>query len=84
MNDPWINAGSTDCFGGHGGFGGMEDYLKVLRSILANDGKLLKPETVELMFQPQLSADSQKGLTEFRHSPYAAMMIGENGTYSTG
>jgi CubicO group peptidase (beta-lactamase class C family) len=76
--EPFINTGTTDCFGGHGAYGTMEDYLKVQRSILANDGKILKPETVEMMFTPQLSPESKKALNEFRAGPYGAMVIGEN------
>ena len=76
--DPFINTGSTDAFGGHGAYATMSDYLKVQHSILANDGKLLKSSTVEQMFTPQLSAESKAGLEAFRHSPYAAMIIGEH------
>ena len=76
-NEPFINHDSTDCFGGHGGFATMGDYLKVQRSILANDGKLLKPETVKMMFTPQLSPEAKKSLQEFLHSPLASMIPGE-------
>ncbi|KAK5136658.1 hypothetical protein LTR08_002311 [Meristemomyces frigidus] len=75
---PFLNTYSTDCFGGHGAYASLAAFLKVQHSILANDGKLLKPETVELMFQPQLSAASAQALGDFmRTSPMAAMMIGE-------
>ncbi|KAK5123804.1 hypothetical protein LTR85_002440 [Meristemomyces frigidus] len=75
---PFLNTGSKDCFGGHGAYATMEDFLKVQRSLLANDGKLLKPETVDMMFQPQLSPESAQALSDFmKHSPMAAMMIGE-------
>jgi CubicO group peptidase (beta-lactamase class C family) len=76
--DPNINEGAKDCFGGHGGFAKMSDYLKIQHSILANDGKLLKPETVEMMFTPQLSAAAKEGLSAFRHGPMAVFIIGEN------
>lgn len=76
--DPFINHGLTDCFGGHGGYGRTEDYLQVLQSILANDGKLLKPETVEELFKPQLSPEAKAGLKAFRNGPFANMTIGEN------
>jgi CubicO group peptidase (beta-lactamase class C family) len=75
--EPFINTGSKDCFGGHGGYGTMSDYLKVQRSLLANDGKLLHPSTVDMMFMPQLSPESKAGLATFRRSPYGAMAIGE-------
>ena len=75
--EPFINTGSKDCFGGHGGYANMSDYIKVQRSILANDGKLLKPATVDMMFTPQLSPESKAGLAAFRRSPYGAMAVGE-------
>jgi hypothetical protein len=37
------------------------DYVKVLRSLLANDGKLLKTATVEDMFQSHLSPEAAAG-----------------------
>ena len=76
--EPFINTGSKDCFGGHGAYATMQDYLKIQRSLLANDGKLLKPETVETMFTPQLSPESKAGLKAWRKSPYGAFAIGEN------
>ncbi|TKA57246.1 hypothetical protein B0A55_12710, partial [Friedmanniomyces simplex] len=74
--EPTLNTGSTDCFGGHGGFSTMNDYLKVQHSILANDRKLLKPETVEMMFQPQLPAAGKRDLMAFMASPMGAYVIG--------
>ena len=74
---PFLNTGSKDCFGGHGLYATMSDYLKIQHSILANDGKLLKPQTVDLMFQPQLSTESAQGLKNFMQTPMAAMFIGE-------
>ncbi|KAK4561290.1 hypothetical protein LTR86_004607 [Recurvomyces mirabilis] len=76
-NAPTLNTGSVDCFGGHGIYATMSDYLAVQRSILANDGKLLKPETVDMMFQPQLNDAEQKALMAFMASPYGASIIGE-------
>lgn len=40
--------------GGSGAYSTAPDYLKLLSSLLKNDGKLLKPETVNEMFKPQL------------------------------
>jgi CubicO group peptidase (beta-lactamase class C family) len=48
-------------FGGHGLFMTVPDYVKVLRSILANDGKVLKPETVNDMFEHHLSPEATAG-----------------------
>ncbi|KAK3634606.1 hypothetical protein LTR56_015186 [Elasticomyces elasticus] len=74
---PTLNTGSTDCFGGHGAYSTMGDYLKVLHSILANDGKLLTPETVKTMFQPQLPSDGKRDLMGFMASPGGQFVIGE-------
>lgn len=52
-----------DDFGGAGGYATATDYSKILHSICSNDGKLLKKETVDEMFRPQLSEESQKHLT---------------------
>ncbi len=48
-------------FGGHGLFMTATGYLKVLRSLLVNDGKLLKPETVDDMFKNHLSPRASEG-----------------------
>ena len=45
-------------FGGHGLFLPGSDYIKILHSLLANDGKILKSATVDNMFQHHLSPDS--------------------------
>lgn len=75
---PSINHRMTDCFGGHGAYGTIRDYLKIQHSILANDGKLLKPETLEAMFSPQLSQESAKSLNWFmKNHPMSKMMVGE-------
>lgn len=49
-----------DEFGGAGGIASATDYLKILQSICANDGRLLKPATVDEMFKPQLSEGSKQ------------------------
>lgn len=45
--------------GYHSGGGGMHsspaEYIKLLIAVLQNDGKLLKPETLDLLFEPQLT-----------------------------
>lgn len=47
--------GQTFCYGGHGGFVRPEAYLRVLRSLLADDGRLLSPPAAAEMLRPQLS-----------------------------
>lgn len=75
--DPFITTGATGCFGGHGMYSSMPDYLKFQLSILRNDGKLLKPASVEAMFTPQLTSASAAGLKTFITSPMGAFFIGE-------
>jgi CubicO group peptidase (beta-lactamase class C family) len=56
-------------FGGHGLFMAGDDFSKVLRSLLANDGKVLKKETVESMFEDHLTPKAAKGLEKALASP---------------
>ncbi len=55
----------VDEFGGAGAVGSAGDYLRILHSIAADDGKLLTSETIEEMFSPQLSAEAQRRLNTF-------------------
>ncbi|KXG46237.1 Beta-lactamase-related protein [Penicillium griseofulvum] len=48
-------------FGGHGLFIPGLDFVKVLRSLLANDGKLLNANTVDNMFQQHLTPEGAAG-----------------------
>lgn len=50
------------------------DYIKVLVSLLRNDGKLLKPETRDLMFRPHLK--DAKYLRAIHASPAAYALAG--------
>lgn len=43
--------------GGAGLYSSAQDYMKVLTSVLRNDGKLLNAESVDEMFRPQLEDD---------------------------
>ncbi|KAK4640973.1 hypothetical protein QC761_0097430 [Podospora bellae-mahoneyi] len=54
-----MNRRSEGDFGGHGLFMTAEGYVKVLKSLLANDGKLLKKETVEEMFSNQIGPEAE-------------------------
>jgi CubicO group peptidase (beta-lactamase class C family) len=44
--------------GGGGAYTTAPDYVKLLTSLLKKDGKILKPETVDEMFKPQLQNPS--------------------------
>lgn len=64
-----LNRGLEECFGGQGGYGRAEDVLKLLHSLLANDGRVLQPKTVDMMFQGQLSQPSKTALKESLEGP---------------
>jgi CubicO group peptidase (beta-lactamase class C family) len=49
---------------GAGGYGSPVEYYKILQSILLDDEKILKNETVDEMFRPQLSEPSRKSYME--------------------
>ncbi|EEU33543.1 uncharacterized protein NECHADRAFT_105768 [Fusarium vanettenii 77-13-4] len=55
-----LNIGATDCFGGQGGYSTAEDFLQLLYSLLANDGRILKPETADHRNE-QICAEPQNG-----------------------
>jgi CubicO group peptidase (beta-lactamase class C family) len=73
-----LNTNSTDCFGGHGAYAQLGDYLKVQRSLLANDGVLLKPASVDELFRPQLSAKPLAALNFFRKHLSTSLVGGIN------
>jgi CubicO group peptidase (beta-lactamase class C family) len=60
---------TEDEYGGAGAIGSAVDFMKIMSSILANDGQLLQPTMVESMFKPQLGKESQQALTFFRDLP---------------
>ncbi|KAI0809301.1 Simvastatin synthase [Xylaria sp. FL0064] len=51
--------------GGQGIYTSPEQYMKVLWSILSNDGKLLKPETRDLLFKRALTPEAEKGFDDY-------------------
>lgn len=53
-------------YGGGGCVGSAVDYMKILNSIGGNDGKLLKSETIDRMFKPQLSQKAVKAYEQFQ------------------
>lgn len=67
---------TTECHGGAGTFGSPLDYFKCLQSICANDGRILKSDTIDEMFKPQLSKASRKGLMEKLSIPEVSDAMG--------
>lgn len=59
---PLPKKGETFCYGGHGGFVRGDAPLRVLRSLLADDGLLLAPATAAEMLRPQLSAGQRESI----------------------
>jgi CubicO group peptidase (beta-lactamase class C family) len=57
----------TDDFGGAGLFGTAPDYLKLLKSLLHNDGRILKPPSVDALFTPCLTKE-QLAMLQFMQS----------------
>ena len=60
--------------GGGGCYGSANDYAKLLASLLRNDGRLLKPETVRMMFSPQLK--DPKYLNDVHSNPLSYGLAG--------
>jgi hypothetical protein len=57
------------CHGGAGGYGNPVEYQKMLHSICANDGRLLRSETIEEMFKPQLTDKARAKKNELNAIP---------------
>jgi CubicO group peptidase (beta-lactamase class C family) len=66
----------VDDHGGAGLFSTAADYLKLLKSILHDDGKLVKSESIDLMFTPALSDAQRESLNlSLSHPKLAPIMI---------
>ncbi|KAE9395564.1 hypothetical protein BT96DRAFT_997586 [Gymnopus androsaceus JB14] len=52
-------------FGGGGLFTSPQEYIKMLHSLLSNDGKLLRPEYVDDFFRPQLEDKPRQSMAQF-------------------
>lgn len=66
---------AKDDYGGAGLFGTAEDYLKLLKSVLRDDGKLLKSESLELLFEPSLSPQCRIALMNNLSIPDLAKLL---------
>lgn len=49
-----------DHLGGEEAYADLQDYMKILRSLLLDEGKLARSETTQLMFQPQLPTEEAR------------------------
>ncbi|KAL2829114.1 beta-lactamase/transpeptidase-like protein [Aspergillus pseudoustus] len=75
MSNPYNPLNPADDSGGGGLYSSVADYMKVLISLLKNDGLLLRPDTVTIMFEPQLD-DPKPLLAETQGSSGGAMFRG--------
>lgn len=71
-----VRADATEALGGGGIIASPTEYIKVLHAILKNEGTILKKETVDIMFQPQLTSESKAGLAKIFAMPEMAQMMG--------
>lgn len=74
-NTIW-NMDSVACHGGAGGYGSLVDYQKMLHSVCSDDGKLLKPATVDEMFKPQLTDAARAKMQELVEIPEMNQVYG--------
>ncbi|KAL0936367.1 beta-lactamase family protein [Colletotrichum truncatum] len=80
-----LNHGVTDCLGGQGVYGSAPDVMRVLESLLLDDGKLLTSATTAEMLKPQLSQKAAKSLLEAMETPeWAVGHFPDTGEYDWG
>lgn len=72
-----LNEEHEEPLGGAGGHAATSDYIQVLKSLLANDEKLLKKETADFLFTPQLDDKQRASFKAYREGPVGPMFIGE-------
>lgn len=79
---PLYDNPTVDEYGGAGIMGNAVEYTKILQSILASDGKILKPESVETLFTPQLGHEArlQLGVLDAANSEEAIFASLPKGT----
>lgn len=77
LEGPFFTTGLTGCFGGYGIYSDMSDYLSLLQSLLANDGRLLTTSSLEELFKPQLTQQQATSMKEVLSSPLGALFTGE-------
>lgn len=80
-----LNAGLVEAAGGQGAFATMSDYMEIVYSLLADDERLLKKATTEIMFQPQLSSTSKAALLQsFKYPEWAIGSFPDTEEYDMG
>ena len=65
-----------DAMGGMALYASPEDFFKVMRSLLANDGRLLSPNAAEEFFAPQLTDAARASQMRFLSNPRWNLLMG--------
>jgi CubicO group peptidase (beta-lactamase class C family) len=69
--------GGKDCLGGGGAYGSATEYFKFLQAVLQRDPRLLKPESYDELFKPQLNDQCKKAFNDYLYSsPAHAQYLG--------
>ncbi|KAI4729000.1 beta-lactamase family protein [Aureobasidium sp. EXF-10728] len=69
---------AAECHGGDGAYANLQDYFKIVFSILADDEVLLKKESTAVMFSPQFTPEAKAGYKNFMAYPtFKAVFIGD-------
>ncbi|KAH6652840.1 beta-lactamase family protein [Truncatella angustata] len=82
-----ISEGLVEAAGGQGAFATMRDYMEIVHSLLVDDERLLKRQTTDIMFKPQLpSFPAAKAalLEDFKHPDWAVGSFPDTGEYDWG
>jgi len=86
VHAPLPYAPAAHALGGQGLYGDVEQYFKVLVSLLRDDGRLLRPATAATLFRPQLGAGpARDALVQVtRHPDWIVGDIPDTGEYNWG
>lgn len=66
----------NEALGGEGLYGSLAEYMKVVYSLLVDDGKLLRPETARLLFEPLLEREPEAKRQLVEQVERAGWMVG--------
>lgn len=80
-----LGTGLIEAAGGQGALATMPEFMEIVHSLLLDDGRLLKQDTTDIMFQPQLSSAAKTALlAAFKHPEWAVGDFPNTGEYDWG